>query len=186
MNLKELRTEINKDIDDQLNNADINGWINRALDDLSIFARYKKKVMIDVKNGVSDYQLPTDLLDIVIVGNNLPGLPLNDFHRTGYKVIGDTLSLQPTPSKDDTIQLIYTATLPHVSNDDDVPAIPESFHNLLILYAVSKYKYADEELDYVMNTTSEYEQRKSDFIRFVNRKEQSHKIRDVHRVWQSY
>lgn len=186
MNLKELRTEVNKDIDDQLNNADINGWINRALDDLSQFARYKKKVTINVVNGVSDYLLPTDLLDVLIVGQNVPVLSLNDFTSNGYKLVGDTLTLQPVPTESYTMDVIYIAPLPHVSNDDDVPAIPTNFHNLLVLYAVAKAKYADEEESMQMNAMNEYQSRKQDFIRFMNRKEPPMSIRDVYNVWQSY
>lgn len=182
MNLKDIRAEVNKDIDDQLNNADITGWVNRALDDLSLVARYKKKVDINLVNGVSDYTLPSDVLDIIAVGD-LVGVPFNDFVSRGYKIIGDTLTLQPVPSEDGVITLVYTAPLPHLANDDDVPNIPLNFHHLLVLYAVAKAKYADEEESMQTNMMNEYESRKSDFIRYVNRKEPAPVVKDVFYPW---
>jgi hypothetical protein len=187
MNLKDIRAEVNKDIDDQLNNADINGWVNRALDDLTPFAQFKKKTIITLTNGVTDYTLPDDFMDVVNVKVDcgLRRLPLNDFDSSGYKVIGNTLSLQNTNTNSLILELIYIATLPHLLNDDDVPMIPANFHHLLVLYAVAKAKYADEEQGMQMSAMNEYESRKNDFIRFVNRQNPIQKIRDVYSSWQT-
>lgn len=181
MNLEELRDEINKDIDDDLDNNVLTGWINRALDDLTPFAQYKKKTTINVLTGVSDYPLPIDILDVVLV-DTLPRLPLNDFTSYGYKVMGNTLTLQPEPTEDSTTQLIYNATLPHLEEDEDVPAIPSNFHNLLILYTIAKFKYQDEELGFQGNAMQEYERKKQDYIRYVNRQQPPQKIRDVYNL----
>jgi hypothetical protein len=182
MNLKKIIDEINKDIDDDLDNDILTGWINRALDDLTPYARYKKKTTINVLTGVTDYTLPSDLLDVEIVGENIPRLPLNDFNHVGYKVLGNALTLQPEPTDDYTMDVIYNATLPYLVNNEDVPAIPSNFHNLLILYVIAKFKYQDEELGFQSNAMQEYERKKQDFIRYINRQNQPLKIRDVYNM----
>jgi hypothetical protein len=184
VNLKELRNEINKDVDDQLPNADITTWINRALDDLTLVTRYKKKTSIPLVNGVSDYTLPTDFLDTKLVTINGPTkldrLPLDDFTSTGYKVLGNVLSIQNTPKTSGTIDLIYLATLPHLSGDNDIPMIPVNFHDLLVLYTVGKAKFVDEVTDMQRIALQEYERRKQDLSIFMAKLERPKMVRDVY------
>jgi hypothetical protein len=184
VNLKELRAEIIKDNDDSLSNSDITTWINRALDDLTLVARYKRKTSIPIVNGVSDYTMPPDFLDTKLVtingSTNLDRLPLSDFTSTGYKVLGNVLSIQNTPKTSGTIDLIYLATLPHLSSDNDVPMIPANFHDLLVLYTVGKAKFVDEVTDLQRIALKEYQQRKQDLSVFMAKLERPKMVRDVY------
>lgn len=167
MNLRQMISEVNKDIDDQLNNADIIGWLNRGLDDLTLAARYKRKVTITLVDGQTDYTLPADFLDIVSMDGSILKLDLDDYTGIGYKIIGNTLSLQPAPVNG-VLNYIYLATLPRLANDDDTPVIPQNFHDLPVLYAVSKAKYADEEESMQLNAWNEYQAKKEAFIKYVS------------------
>jgi hypothetical protein len=166
MNLTDLQKEVNKDIDDNLSNAEIQGWLNRALDDLSAIAKYKKFVSIQLIMGQSDYELPADLIEIVLIlkDKKLNQIPLSDLSSDGYKKWGSTLTIQPTPEEDGEIKLYYHGKLPHLVNNEDIPAIPEHYHDLLVLYAVAKAKYQDEEESMQHNAMQEYLAIKQQFM----------------------
>lgn len=171
MNLQELIKEVNKDIDDSLSNADITQWLNRALDDLTPVAKYKKTAVIPLFVGGSNYSLPTDLQEIELVmgENELFEIPLKDRTSRGYKKWGDTITLQPTPDNDGELTLYYHAKLPHLKNNDDVPAIPSHYHDLLVLYTVARAKYQDEEPEMQMNAWSEYQAKRREFAAEQNK-----------------
>lgn len=181
MNLKQLREAINLDIDDELEGSEVDSWINRALDDLSIFAEYMKKTTIQLVEDVSDYELPLDMLKILSVGKNVRRIAVNDFSSFGYKTIGNTISFQPAPNKEETIDIIYTAPLPHLVNDEDVPAIPSNFHNLIVLYVVARYQFADEEYEPQSIANREYEEKKEEFLHYIrSQKATTDKVVDVY------
>jgi hypothetical protein len=167
MKLSELQKEVNKDIDDSLPNADINGWLNRCLDDLTPVANYQKSAVINIVADQKEYPLPLDLVTIAFLidgERQLSTVPINDFGNSGYKFWGNNIILQPVPKDAKTLDLYYQARLPHLVNADDVPAIPEEYHDLLVLYAVAKAKYQDEEESMQNNAMNEYYARKNEFI----------------------
>lgn len=171
MKLSELQAEINKDIDDSLDNSELTGWINRALDDLTPFAKYQKSADLSLIQGEKQYTLPTDLFEIVHMVDEDNSkiylqIPMEDFSSSGFKRWGNMLRFQPTPIENANVILYYYARLPHLNNPDDVPAIPEEFHDLLVLYAVAKAKYQDEEESMQQNAMQEYYSRKEQFIAF--------------------
>lgn len=171
MKLSELQAEINKDVDDTLDNSELTGWINRALDDLSPFAKYPKSVDISLVQGVKQYDLPNDLFEMVHIvdednSKTYSQIPMEDFFSTGFKRWGNVLRFQPTPKENANVTLYYYARLPHLVSPDDVPDIPEEFHDLLVLYAVAKAKYQDEEESAQQNAMQEYYSRKEQFIAF--------------------
>lgn len=174
MNLENIIEEINKDADDTLDNAEIIGWVNRCLDDLSPYSNYQKSTVISVVSGQKEYELPSDVISIFqLVDRNrvLPQLPVSNYQREGYKVWGDKIILQPTPEEDKELELFYYATLPRLQNMEDVPAFHSQFHELLIYYTLAKFNFQDEEEDKQMNAWSDYAARKDDFIRYYRRKE---------------
>lgn len=169
MKLSEIIKEVNKDIDDSLPNADITGWINRALDDLSPVAKYQKSKAIDLVPGQGTYSLPTDIVEMVYIdGLNQPLLSSRET-KDGYKLWGNTLILQPPPTETKRITLFYFGKLPYLINSDDVPMIPAHFHDLLVLYAVAKAKYQDEEESMQMNVMAEYMAKKRVFEQEMNK-----------------
>lgn len=172
MNLAEIMAEINKDIDDELENEVLIGWINRCMDDLSPDARYQKLQTITFSEGVNTAELPSDLSKIVqVVENNEPlkELTLGDFKHSGYKVYADTLILQPGSETARSVDLYYEGNLPHLANVEDVPVIHPSFHDLFVLYTVARFMFQDDETYRKGDVFKDYLARKSDFVRFVNR-----------------
>lgn len=174
MNLKDIIYEINKDIDDEFDNADLIGWINRALDDLSPVANYQAFADITLVADQKVYPLPAELVKLIQVidesgTGRLYEQPLNDFTSCGYKVIGRNLVIQPKPTKPGTLTLYYESSLPHLKNPEDVPVIRPDFHDLLVLYAVARARYQDEEVGLQMNAMSEYKNRRSQFVYEMHR-----------------
>lgn len=169
MNLRELINEVNTDIDDELDNGYIIGWINRAIDDISPYANHQKLTTIALPAEQRIYPCPSDLIKVVqIVDESVPmrlyELPLNNLIDTGYKVIGTNIVFQPVLKEAREYSLYYEARLPRLVNLDDIPAIRSDFHDLLILYAVARARYQDEEESLMSNAMSEYLARKKEFI----------------------
>lgn len=184
MKLSDLIKEVNKDIDDSLSNGEIIGWLNRALDDLTPYAKYQELQTISLISDQKEYSLPANIFEIVHLldensGISFNQIPMQDFSSTGYKKWGGKLIFQPIPKKNQAISLYYHARLPHLINPDDIPSIPEEFHDLLVLYAVSKAKYQDEEESMQNNAMQEYLMRKEQFIAF-NQSGETYTVQEVY------
>jgi hypothetical protein len=176
VNLKEIMSEVNKDIDDEYDSADLLGWINRGLDDLTPFANYQALSTVVLVPGQKAYPLPAALTALTQVTDDqtnisvlLDELPLNDFTSCGYKVIGRDLVIQPKPTEARTLTLYYTSQLPHLKNPDDVPVIRPDFHDLLVLYTVARARYQDEEESLQINAMSDYLKRRNQFVYEMHR-----------------
>ncbi|GIN88705.1 hypothetical protein J6TS2_50910 [Heyndrickxia sporothermodurans] len=185
MNLDQIIEEVNKDIDDSIDNQEITGWINRCVDDLSIHAKYQKSTTIELIPNQKEYDLPHDFIKLVSLVDSVTPLKLiqiNDFVSIGYKMWSDKLIIQPTPTNEKVLDLYYKAKLPYLKDSDDEPQIPSQFHDLFILYAVAKARYQDEEESLQLNVWNEYQMRKSDFIKF-NNVTQIEPILDMYRLW---
>lgn len=181
MKLSEILREINKDIDDSLPNGDLIGWVNRALDDLTPHANIQKSTAISLVADQKEYDVPADLLKVSYLldeNKSLFPVPMNDFNSYGFKRWGNKFIIQPTPKEAKTLDLYYQARLPHLINSDDVPAIPEEFHDLLVLYTVAKAKYQDEELEMQQVAMQDYYNRKAEFIQSQHTNDVS-EIQDV-------
>ncbi|WNS74236.1 hypothetical protein RRV45_15100 [Bacillus sp. DTU_2020_1000418_1_SI_GHA_SEK_038] len=165
MNLQELIKEVNKDNDDSLSNADATQWINRALDDLTPVAKYKKTAAIQLVSGQNQYECPSDIhkIELIIDEQELSEIPLKDRTSRGYKKWGNDLTIQPTPDTSGELTLYYYAKLPHLANSDDVPTIPSYYHDLLVLFTVAKAKYKEEEPEMQLNAWNEYLAKKREF-----------------------
>jgi hypothetical protein len=182
MNLQEIINEINKDIDDSLPNGDLIGWINRCIDDLSPHAQYQKSSSITLITNQKEYDLPSDYQRLVYLVNEIPlnQVEMKDFASNGFKLWGNKLVIQPTPTQDGSLDLYYEAKIPHLVNLSDEPQIPSQFHDLFIFYTVARRQYQDDEEARQMNAMSEYNQRKNDFIKFMTQNIEPSTIEDVY------
>ncbi|MEK3819686.1 hypothetical protein MKY20_11525 [Cytobacillus sp. FSL W8-0315] len=167
MNLTEIIEEVNKDIDDSLDNGEISGWVNRALDDLTPIAKAEAKYNSDS----APFQLPNDFFDIahLFVGDEeyFP-VELNDRVSRGYRLWGKEVTLQKNTGSGE-IELYYYKRLTHLENGDDVPEIDPAFHDLLILYTIAYSQFADEEPERQMDAMNRYFQRKREFETFASK-----------------
>lgn len=183
MNLQQILNEINKDIDDTLDNADLIGWVNRAMDIASTVAPYEKRTTLVFEDGVGDYPMPSDFLKLYhVIGTNgeLPLLKLTDRTSAGYKRWGNTIGFQ---NIDETsVDIYYHARLPHLVNMDDEPVIPPQFHDLFVLYAVGRAKYKDEEESMQNNVFGEFSRRIEDLRKYYAQQE-TYAIEPVYNVF---
>jgi hypothetical protein len=182
MNLEQIIEEINKDLDDTIDNQELTGWINRCIDDLTPHAKYQKNSVISLVQGQKSYDVPTDFMKMIVLIDTdvaLDEVPLYDFNGTGYKLFGNQFIIQPTPIGNKELDLYYEATLPHLIDESDEPQIPSQFHDLFILYTIAKRQYQDEEEGLQMNVWNEYQSRKGEFIAFY-RKSVFTPIKDVY------
>jgi hypothetical protein len=179
MKLTVLINEVNKDIDDTLDTGDITGWINRGLDDLSPIAKHQKSTTISLVKDTKIYAVPSDLIAIAALIDETDNinpieysaLQMRDYANRGYKRWGSDFIIQPTPSEAKTLTLYYHARLPHLTGDAE-PVIPSEFHDLLVLYAVARARYMDEEEGLQLNAWAEYQRRKSEFAAYMAGTEQ--------------
>lgn len=164
MNLKQLIEEVNKDIDDSLSSGDVLGWINRGLDDLTPVTR-KESMKITEVVPENIYTLPEDLFEIAFIranGVEYSHIPFNDTANQGYKLWGNTMYFQPG-LKDGSIEMFYFKRLTHLQNEDDVPEIDPSYHDLIVLYAIAHSQYADEEPERQIDALNRYLARKREY-----------------------
>lgn len=168
MKQSELIKQVNRDLEEEYDAADINEWLNRCLDDLTPVAKKEAKANITITVDNS-FLTPADLheLDYVEVNDcEYKLVPIRDKSSTGYKLWDGQLSLQNGPT-DGTIDLYYHKKLTHLANPDDVPEIEEEFHDLLILYAIGHLQFTEEDYDDRPDLLNRYQQRKNEFASYV-------------------
>lgn len=164
MKLSEIIKQVNRDTDEDYDNGDIIDWVNRALDDLTSVAKMQayKSYPDDQLNS---YDIPVDLHDVgfVMVGDNvLSRISVRDKNRPGYKMWAGKLSLQNISG---TIDLYYYRKLKHMTplDIDNEPDLEPEYHDLLILYAIGKMQFAEEDYDDRPNSLQDYERRKRQY-----------------------
>jgi hypothetical protein len=188
MNLEQIIEEINKDLDDTLDHADIIGWVNRCVDDLSIITKKEDKKLADI-SSLNAYELPEDLLEMVLVlvnNEEYDPIYLGDTTSKGYKVWGNVLSLIDGPDSG-AIELYYYKRLPYLVNVEDVPEIDKAFHDLFVLYTVAHNQFMEEETERQMDALNRYMSRKREFDAFMKKNtarfNSTRKIKNVYSAW---
>lgn len=183
MNLGQIIEEINKDTDDSFDTPVLLGWINRALDLASDVMNYEKKATLLLEEGVSDYEVPADLMTLkYVIGSAglYERIDVLDPTSTGYKRWGNIIGFQNLTET--AIDMYYLASLPHLVESEDIPALPSQFHDLPVLYAVSKAKYQDEEPELYSIYFSEFNNRLRELEKFIIRNQQDEAIQAVYRM----
>jgi hypothetical protein len=189
MNLQEIIAEVNKNVDDELDNTEIIGWINRCIEDLTPIANLQSITTIPIYADVPQYDLPIDLVEVVqVVKDNqlLKQLPLSDLVNCGYKLYNNNtkLILQSLTFSDDenvesSVDVYYKSALPYLSDMEDIPQIPLFFHDLFVLFATAKFKFQDQDSEYLQLAANTYESRKRDFINYMNKTDVPSQVVDV-------
>ncbi|WP_203289848.1 hypothetical protein [Metabacillus sp. cB07] len=183
MNLQDIITEVERDLDTAVPSEKIIGWANRALDDLTPIAKLQSKKTL-IHSTDNNYILPEDLFEIAHL--TVDGIPhdevtMKDVNSRGYKVWGNILSLNPNNS-DSLIELYYYKKLNHLNNFSDIPEIPSQFHDLIVLYVIGHELFSDEEFESQEDALRRYNQRKSEFEMYTMKKEDiNYQIIDVYR-----
>lgn len=183
MNLQEIINEVNKNVDDTLENADVIGWVNRCIDDLIPIANNQTILTMPILANQQSYTLPSDFVEMVQVvrnGNFTRPLALSDTASYGYKLFNNKIMLQPIPDAAGSMDLYYKSILPYLSTMDDVPQIPAFFHDLFIHFVVAKYEFQDQNLELQQIAVNTYESRRRDFINYMNKTNIPAQIIDVY------
>jgi hypothetical protein len=178
MNLSQIIKQVNRDVDDSFNSADITEWLNRCLDDLTPYVKKQARTAYTIDSS-NQYALPSDYFDLVELvlttsdsnGNTnvspLRSLQVRDYDSKGYKVWGESFSLQKGPT-DGLMDLFYYRKLTRLVNGADVPEIDEPFHDLLILYGIAQSQFMDEEPQREADAFTRYTARKQEYIAYRN------------------
>lgn len=172
MNLGEILAEVNKNVDDELEAADVIGWVNRCIEDLTPIANNQTILTMPIITNQQSYKLPSDFVEMVqVVRNNRFANPLalSDTTRYGYKLFNNNIMLQPIPDSDGSMDIYYKSILPYLTDLEDVPQIPTFFHDIFVLYAVAKFKFQDQDTENMSIAANTYESRRQDFINFMNK-----------------
>jgi hypothetical protein len=165
MNLGEMRRRVQVLLRDEGNtlfeDEDINLSLNRALYDLCEGMRLEAQTDISSVAGTAVYDLPKDANDnpawVEILGISYNGRPLiyitrSDYLRatrqagvagigeapTHFYIYGNQFTLLGTPKRvGDTITIDYLKQPAELVQDEDVPEIPERWHDALVYFAVA-------------------------------------------------
>lgn len=151
--LLQLKEDVKALVDDTSVPADwLLSWLNQGLADLTPVLRIAERATAGIIAGKSEYALPSNFYDIRQIRFLSENAPLSElspdnFTSKGYKIWGKALLLQPTPNKDDTLEMWYYRTPSALVNDSDVPEVPEPFQHLLVWYAASLYQVNQQSID---------------------------------------
>lgn len=97
---------------------------------------YNPAVIYDVKDKTNNINL---LRKSYRYFTNLP--PLKAKYPTMYTHYGNKLYFYPVPNENITLQISYRKRINALSNDSDVPEIPEEWHEAILLLATMKGFY---------------------------------------------
>lgn len=132
-----------------------------------------KKAETDVISSDGTYTLPSDFLVARRVTYNKTPLMRSSIeeidriyrdHETStgtsqyYYIVGRILHLVPTPSVDgsNNLDLWYAKTPLSLVSDVDVPEVPETFHEDIVMYALALCKQTDDDYDVSSSIKAEY------------------------------
>ncbi|MFC8561410.1 phage adaptor protein [Peribacillus frigoritolerans] len=183
MKLSQIIEEINKDTDDDFEFTTLLGWVNRALDLASDVMNYEQRVTLLLEEGVSDYEVPPGMMTLkYVIGSagRYNQIDLLDQVSTGYKRWGNIIGFQNLTET--AIDMYYYSYLPHLENPDDVPSLPFQFHDIPVLYSVSKAKYQDEEPELYSTAFAEFNQRIRELERFVIRNQPPENVKAIYQM----
>lgn len=171
MKLSDIVRQVNRDIDDEYDLADIKDWVNRCLDDISPISRKEAKTSftIDLTNA---YELPTDISNIYLLmvnGEKCEPIAIEDIYSQGYTIWDNALSLKSGPDTGQ-IDLYYYRKLKHVDLADDEPEIEQEFHDLFVFYCLGNMQFYDEDYDTRPDSFNRYNARKNEYGLFMDKK----------------
>jgi len=173
MNLKELREELARQVDDQdIATKDANAWINAAYKDIasvnnSRWSWLEKGTEFTTTAGLENYVVSViapDLKTVLGIVDSVTGSPLT------WTAFDGSLYLNPVPSESRVLKLRYFGSITPLVSDTDVPLFDELFHEILVFGAkmryVSNQDYSDQgskvlaksEYSNVLNTMQEWNQ----------------------------
>lgn len=151
--------------------ATVLGYINDGLDDLAPAAKMLDSLTIalNIVNGkatiIIQDGVPLDVahefLNVYFTPTGgerqlLRRLPMADWVSCGWKLTANVLTLQKLPSDSGTADVEFYGKMAHVSDLDDVPPLPEQYHNLLVLYCCAKIQEREPLLETRRDFISEY------------------------------
>ena len=120
-------------------------WLNSCSRDLTDVARYPGRAIYNYVEGTDEIALPDDFHRMVMrggiwfEGDEIPEQGLDVGNRYGFRRWGNTLILHGLDD-DGELELFYYRKIPKFTGDpDEEPVIPESFHDLYVLYASAKH-----------------------------------------------
>lgn len=171
----ELLARLNLLADDDVPSDKALLLFNRALEDLSSTEIYRKQATTAVTADVDTYALPPDFIEaaeVLLDGQTI--YPAHDIRIQSYfypetggkdwpydydawERFGNEIRLLRSEPKDGTLLLRYYAVLPPLQSLSDAPALPQQFHDLLVLYAVMSWRQGErDELAEVADYRNQY------------------------------
>lgn len=166
MTLLQLRAAVRKALQepntDRFSDSDLTDWLNDGQADVNNRIEFLvQRSTADLVIGEKEVAVPGDFLrfrrftfdsnPLYITTADALDAEYGDgswASETGtpthyYFLSPTTAVIWPTPDAAKTVQLTYSRTPVTMSLDADVPEIPEEWHRLLVLYAVSEARKAD-------------------------------------------
>lgn len=147
---------------DRFDKAEHIRWLNRAIEDMAMKTKYFRSTNTeDTSPGVSDIAYPSNAVTIIDVYYNGEKLgKVTREYMDGTKTAWQSATGAPSdwfvdkegyftlyPIPDDTYEIVdyYISIDDALTNDDDVPNMPASFHAALCYFACREMAGADEQ-----------------------------------------
>lgn len=158
--IKAVRDELLEPTPGFWSDEEITRWINEANNELTEKAKVEAApYTFTTTANTSNYSLPSDLYQIKLIkindnkiypasidvlNSSVIGFPIY------YVVFNNQLYFYPIPDDTYTVRLYYYKKANQLVNTTDVPVLPERYHYLLKLYAISQAKRKADDPAYIV------------------------------------
>jgi hypothetical protein len=176
MTLAQLRAELNRIADDDIDTANADSWFNKTYQEVAranngkwswletsttiplVAATYAYPIaddaadfreLIDIRNIAEGYMLTEDSGENFIKSN--PSYPTGTSVATGkptnFFITNGVINLYPIPDDAYTLTMRYYKNITELSGLTDVALIPSAFHEILVYGALVRYLISEDPAD---------------------------------------
>lgn len=169
--LTNLITEASTLTDETYDNQKWVEWFNHGIDDISEVANIEGSTTLTSVGGV--FTLPEDYISVIMMTGDsgaLSRVEIPDTTSTGYKIIGNTFTLQNDTSA--SVVLVYYKRPAYLSTTQAGTAIdlPYMFLRALVLFGCKESMLSEDEPERYQLFSNEYERAKLSVLKASKKK----------------
>lgn len=175
MTLDNLRTAIkDQSHDSGITDANLLTWINSGYQDVvnKLIDLYEgffgSSDSISIVSGTQEYDLDSLCRKVVRVEDENSDkvfrvvIDDNDDDVCGYYLFAQKIGFKPVPTSSATYKYFFIKQPADLSEDDDEPVFPSSYHNLLVLWGLKEYYERNQDLSYATHYFNQYNMKLSE------------------------
>lgn len=158
--IKEVRTQLDEpDSEGFFTNENIISKLNEAEKQVAIITEFnKKRAEMELNEEGQVWELPPGFIKefrVLYNQNKLDKVEFGNTTNSGYFIWGEELHLN-FEGIGGKLEVYYSKLPEPMEEDNDIPELPEKYHNLLVNYALYRLKMQDEKYNEAEFYKNEY------------------------------